>query len=328
MSHDQSEGGNLLPATCPEVSVIMANYNGSAYLGAAIESVLRQTLHNIEVIVVDDASTDDSVAIAQCFTTTDARVRVLPLSTNGGPAKARNRALDMARGDWIAIVDADDLITPDRLSRLVALAKDHDVAIVADDLLYFVDGAKPHARLLQLASYAEPEFVTAELFVDGKTKAGDPVAFGYLKPLIHRSVLDGRRYDETLQVGEDYDLLLRLLLSGAELCVIPEAMYYYRRHSQSLSHRLSVAAVRAMIASQDRFVAHNGPFPVAISTAFQRRRKALLGRLDFEELVEAIKARRILPAFGAMLGQPSLLFKLGRSVSERLARRRAGKVAG
>ncbi|UJW87436.1 glycosyltransferase family 2 protein [Devosia sp. SL43] len=328
MSHDQSEGGDMLSGARPEVSVIMANFNGSAYLGAAIESVLSQTLGNIEVIVVDDASTDDSVAIMQSFAATDSRVRPLPLTANAGPAKARNLALDLARGEWIAIVDADDLITPDRLGRLVALASDNDVGIVADDLFYFVDGAKPHAQLFQSASYAEPELITAELFVDGRTKAGDPVAFGYLKPLIHSSVLASQRYDETLRVGEDYDLLLRLLLSGAELCVAPEAMYYYRRHSQSLSHRLSVSTVRAMIASQDRFVAQNGPFPAAMTTAFQRRRKALLGRLDFEELVEAIKARRLLPALGAMLGQPSLLVKLGRSVSERLTRRLGGKVAG
>ena len=328
MSHDQSEGGDLPSGTRPEVSVIMANYNGSAYLGAALESVLTQTLGNLEVIVVDDASTDDSVAIIQSFAAADPRVQAVPLTANGGPARARNRALDLARGDWIAIVDADDLITPERLGHLVAMAKDNDVAMVADDLLYFVDGAKPHAQLLQRASHAGPEFVTAELFVEGQTKAGDPVAFGYLKPLIHRSLLTDKRYDETLKIGEDYDLLLRLLLSGAQLCVVPEAMYYYRRHSQSLSHRLSVSAVRAMIASQDRFVAHNGPFPPSTSAAFQRRRKALLGRLDFEELVEAIKARRLLAALGAMLGQPSLLLKLGRSVSERLTRRLGGKVAG
>lgn len=331
MSNDQSEGGDMLSAIHPVVSVIMANYNGSAYLGEALESVLGQTLADIEIIVADDASTDDSLSVVEAFMGTDARVRLAPSAINNGPANARNRGLDMARGDWIAIVDADDVIAPGRLARLIELADTSNTDIVADDLLYFVDGAEPHARLLQSANFSSPELVTPELFVAGKTQAGHPVAFGYLKPLIRRSALAGIRYDETLQIGEDYDLLLRLLLAGADLRVTPEAMYHYRRHDKSTSHRLSVATVRAMIDSQDRFVVGNAPLSPSIAAAFQRRRDALSGRLAYEELVEAIKGRRLGSVLGTLLEQPGLLIRLGRSAGEGLTRRfaaRSGKVAG
>jgi len=328
MQSDESEGNAMLPSARPAVSVIMANYNGSKHLADAVGSVLAQTVDDIEVIIVDDASTDESGEIIRLLAATDARVRAVLLTPNGGPARARNRGLDLAQGEWIAIVDADDLITPDRFERLMEAAEKADVDVVADDLLYFVDGAQPHARLLQHVTSALPLFVTAEMFVRGRSSAGESVAFGYLKPLIRSTLLGGKRYDVTLTIGEDYDLLLRLLLEGGDLCVVREAMYRYRRHSKSLSHRLSAPALRAMIASQDRFVAHNGPFATSLAAAFQQRRTELLTRVRFEELVAAIKARRVMDAVASMLRHPALLPRLGQSFAEGLTRRLRGKAAG
>src|SRR5262249_12838616 len=88
----------------PAVSVLMANYNGAAYLAAAIRSVQTQSLRSLELIVSDDASTDGSVQIVTELMTSDPRIRLLQSDRNGGPAVARNRALDVAKGQWIAIV--------------------------------------------------------------------------------------------------------------------------------------------------------------------------------------------------------------------------------
>src|ERR1700693_1467899 len=96
----------------PTVSVIIANHNGGAHLGDAIKSVQKQTLRNIEIIVSDDASDDSSVAIVTRLMADDARVRLLSSDCNRGPAAARNKALDIAKGEWIAIVDSDDFIHP------------------------------------------------------------------------------------------------------------------------------------------------------------------------------------------------------------------------
>jgi succinoglycan biosynthesis protein ExoO len=97
----------------PSVSVIMANYNGAAHLAEAITSVQRQSLWDLKIIVSDDASTDDSVRVVVGLAAEDHRIRIVRSDRNGGPAAAHNRALAVARGEWIAIMDSDDLMHPD-----------------------------------------------------------------------------------------------------------------------------------------------------------------------------------------------------------------------
>ena len=123
----------------PLVSVITANYNGARHLAAAVRSVLQQTLCSLELIIADDASTDDSLAVIACAAAGDPRVRVLKTCQNGGPGAARNRALKAARGRYIAVFDSDDLMAPDRLEKLVARARVDHADIVVDNLLVFQD---------------------------------------------------------------------------------------------------------------------------------------------------------------------------------------------
>ncbi len=130
-----------LSARAPIVSVIMANYNASAYLGEAIASVRRQSLRELELIVSDDASTDDSVGIVTEAMGDDPRIRLLRSEQNSGPGAARNRALALAEGDWIAVMDSDDLMHPDRLLTLVTAAERDGADIAADDLVEYEDVA-------------------------------------------------------------------------------------------------------------------------------------------------------------------------------------------
>src|SRR5262245_53263742 len=102
----------------PRVSVIMANHNGAAFLRDSLQSLLKQTLKAWELIFVDDASTDNSVALAHQITRHDPRVKILRQSDNMGPASARNHALEAAQGEWIAIFDSDDVMMPQRLELL------------------------------------------------------------------------------------------------------------------------------------------------------------------------------------------------------------------
>ena len=105
-----------------DVAVIMANYNGSRYIAAAIRSVIRQTLTSWELIVVDDASTDDSLAVATEAAADDPRIRIIAQPTNKGPGAARNRALYLVKARWISILDNDDLLPPQRLEYLLSRA--------------------------------------------------------------------------------------------------------------------------------------------------------------------------------------------------------------
>jgi succinoglycan biosynthesis protein ExoO len=124
----------------PVVSVLIANYNGGTYVLDALTSAARQSLRDIEIIFIDDASTDASLAFARDFARTDERVRIIPLEANAGPAVARNAGLAASRGRWAAILDSDDFMHPDRLERLVAEMQRTGAELCADDLIEFQEG--------------------------------------------------------------------------------------------------------------------------------------------------------------------------------------------
>lgn len=318
-SHDDSNRAN------PLISVIMANYRGARYLAASMKAVLAQSEPRLELILADDASDDDSVAIARGIAAGDPRVKVIASPRNGGPAVTRNLALDATRGDWIAVVDSDDLIHPQRLARLVQAATAAGADIAADDLVHFGAAERAQGRtLLQGLRLSSPMRLTLDLYLQGNAPGADLPSFGYLKPLIRRSVLGSRRYDPALRIGEDYDLILRLLIDGASFLLLPDPLYAYRRHAGSVSHRLSVETVGAMLA------AHEALPPIGDPAA--RRTAAAIGRdlraaLRYEQLVLDIKARRA----GAVLPQladPRMLKRLAGSVLDRRRRKAAEAAAG
>src|SRR3546814_392754 len=147
---------------------------------------LAQTMAEFELIVSDDGSRDASIAHIYRLMAEDSRVRLLTAEANGGPARCRNRALDMARGQWIAIVDSDDIIHPERFERLLAAAAQHQADIVADDLLlFFEDGTEPRLMLGEETDHCF--MVSSEQWV--RTGVDGSPALGYLKPMIRSSRL-------------------------------------------------------------------------------------------------------------------------------------------
>lgn len=105
------------------ISVVMPNYNGHRFVEQAIDSVLNQTYQNFELIVVDDCSNDDSLSRIEQKAQRDNRIRVIALEYNAGVANARNVGIKEAKGEYIALLDNDDLWTKDKLERQLALAK-------------------------------------------------------------------------------------------------------------------------------------------------------------------------------------------------------------
>ncbi|WP_170926456.1 glycosyltransferase family 2 protein [Devosia lucknowensis] len=297
----------------------MANFEAGDKIVHALRSVLAQTMSDLEIIVSDDCSGDDSVGHVRRFMDGDSRIRLVAADRNRGPAACRNRALDMARGQWIAIVDSDDIIHPERFERLIAAAGAAEADIIADDLLlFFEDGAPPKLMLGEDAS--SPIVVTPERWILAG-QDGSP-ALGYLKPMIRRDVLGALRYDEKLRIGEDYDLILRLLLAGQDMVVVPEPYYLYRRHSGSISHRLSVGDMAAMVERQDALIAETASLAPEIADAFDRRRASLNAGLAYERLVESIKRRRPGQIIGRLFADPRQLRQLFASFLEGRRRRR------
>ena len=110
------------------VSVVMPVYNACRYIRPAIESVMAQTLREIEIICVDDGSTDTSLDMIKIFQASDDRIRIIT-ETNAGPGIARNNGLKRARGEYVAFLDADDFYEPNMLELLYKAAKEHDLDI-------------------------------------------------------------------------------------------------------------------------------------------------------------------------------------------------------
>ena len=111
------------PASQPLITVVMPNYNGNRFVEQAIDSVLSQTYQNFELLVVDDCSTDDSLQLIRRKAQGDSRISIIALEKNSGVANARNVGIKEAKGEYIALLDNDDLWTSDKLERQLAIAK-------------------------------------------------------------------------------------------------------------------------------------------------------------------------------------------------------------
>jgi succinoglycan biosynthesis protein ExoO len=307
----------------PLVSVVMCAYRAAATLPAAIASVLRQSCRNLELIVVDDASGDASCDIVRDLARADPRVRLLALGVNRGAAAARNGALDIARGEWVAIVDSDDLIHPRRFERLIAAAEARGADMVADDMVPFSDDpGTGGGTLFSRMAGDRGRLIDATAFVRSDLSGGT-ASLGYCKPLFRRRALGQMRYDETVGIGEDFDFCLRLLMAGRSLLLWPDPSYLYRRHAGSLSHRLSVDQVARQIAAQDRLAVPARQDRPGLRAALDARRERLDRALAYERLVAAIRSRDLTTALRALIRRPALGADLLRSVDDRRRRRRS-----
>ena len=295
----------------------MANYNGAAHIGEAVRSVLGQTETSLELIVSDDGSDDESLASTMTVAGGDSRLVILNHQARTGPAGARNRALKAARGRWIAIVDNDDVIEPERLARLVASAEGDGADIAADNLLVFYEGESrpPHPHLRAIST---THWVDAAAYTRSNILLGGGAQLGYLKPIFRRSSMKSALYDESLTIGEDSDLVLRLLIAGARMRLYPELGYRYRKHANSISHRLNAPAIDALLGALDR-LAPEADAPLA--RALERQRGALLDARAFSELVGALKARDFAAAWRVGVRRPGALLHLKDPIWARLARR-------
>ena len=209
-----------------DVSVITPAWNAARTITRAIASALSQTDVSVEVIVADDASTDataDRVASMG-----EERVRVLRLPQNGGPAAARNAALAVAQGAWIAVLDADDMLLPGRLAGLVGAAVQHGLHIVTDNM--WIEDAQGSRRLFveeKLDGSLQPLGLAA--YVASNRLFGAEPGEGYLKPLFSAAFLQQHalRYDVTTRVGEDFLLVAEAMALGARYGRVREAGYIY-----------------------------------------------------------------------------------------------------
>lgn len=210
----------------PKISIITTVYKTGHYLPLTVQSILAQTFTDLELLLVDDGSPDNSGEVADALAKTDARIRVFH-KENGGPASASNMGLDNARGDYIGFVDSDDLIAPDMYEKLYAAVQAPGVrlAACAGDCID-EDGSKIEGRVV--TSDLRGVHDAQELLLDA-FKTGS-----FYGPLSWNKLFDahlfkdkGIHYDETMLFGDDASVLHRVF-EGEKCNCLGDTLYHYR----------------------------------------------------------------------------------------------------
>lgn len=232
--------------------MIIPAWNASATLERAVRSALQQNGVSVEVIVVDDASEDETLACAKKLASGDRRVRVLCQKTNKGPAAARNFALEHAQAPYVTPLDADDFMEQGRLLALLTIAKEGSWDFVADDL-YRVSEIDPNGKRQRLISEKQIGLRRLDFasFVEGNlsSQRGGRRELGFIKPLISRDFLKKHdlRYEETIRLGEDYILYATALLRHARFCIVDPTGYIAVMRPSSLSGQHTTRDIGALV---------------------------------------------------------------------------------
>jgi len=224
----------------PYVSVVIPVYNGERYLAAAIDSVLTQTYQNFEIIVVDDGSKDSTPEILQQY---GDRIRAV-YQTNQGVALARNHGIKLAQGEWIAFLDADDVLLPDKLSAQLALAAKHP------QLGIIHSGWRRVSATGELLMEVEPWHDIPQLTLESwlRWKPVLPSAMLFRRSWLEKS----GGFDPRFPPAEDTELVLRLSAMGCEADWLQQVTVNYRQHEASAMHK-GLPQARSLSAVIDHF---------------------------------------------------------------------------
>ena len=314
----------ITPGAPPSFSVIIAAYQCAEVIGDAVSSALEQTLAPREIVVCDDGSTDDLAGALSRF---GARVRLLH-KPNGGAASARNAAARAATGDFVVILDADDVFLPQRLEAMAALAAERpDLDVLTTDAWLETDG-RVFRRCYELGN----DFVVA-----GQRRAIMERNFVFGLAAVRRSaLLAAGGLDERIARAEDWDLWIRLVLGGSRIGLVDEPLARYRLHGGSLSAD-PILLVRgrcetlAKTLADPRLTAAERD-AVRRSLAVQQRTLALgEARIALAEGRADARRRALRIAVGAGYGLPTRAKSLASFVAPRWAARhleRSGPLAG
>ncbi len=292
-----------------DATVIIAAWNAENELTRSVASALAQQDVTVEVIIVDDASTDGTLLVARGLEQQDPRVRVHALSENGGPSAARNAALDLATGRWVVVLDSDDQMLPHRIADMMACAQ-HTAADCVFDNLQSVDAAgqtlgPPHLSAPDCPGTAQHWSLSH--FLTGNQADPKHPSLGFLKPLISRSYLEKHqiRYDPTLRNGEDFHLVLALLLAQGQLWYLPRAGYLYTRRSGSVSSRLNPDHVAALLrAGRAVLKSHEAVLSEHNTQLLTRRLQRIADLSCAEETLQALRYGRLITAARVFARRP------------------------
>src|SRR5256714_3054771 len=230
------------------VSIIMAVFNAEAFLDAAVQSVLKQRFSDFEFIIIDDGSTDGSNQKLQDYVRKDNRVRLIS-RPNKGLTPSLNEGLKLARGEFIARMDADDVAAPDRLKIQVEYLRAHPEVSVLGGAYELIDDA---GRMLTTIVPPADDATLQEHALSGRTPICHPLA------MMRRDAVEKvGGYDEQFAVAQDLDLWLKLG-EGGKLACVSDVLLRYRQHEDSVSEKKQAQQVRNLKLARERAYARRG----------------------------------------------------------------------
>ncbi|MDB4889392.1 MAG: glycosyl transferase family 2 [Gemmatimonadetes bacterium] len=211
----------------PRVSVVMPVYNGERFIAEAVRSVLASEFRDYELLILDDGSTDGSVAVVRRVAGDDARVRIIVLP-HGGIAATRNAGLEHSRADYIANLDSDDAMFPHRLALQVAYLDAHPECVAVGSRSVVVDADSKAVGMVG-------RYITHEN-IDRSLLEGNGGAIGNDSAMVRKkAAIAVGGYAPQLQTsGEDHDMWLRLAEAGRLVC-LPDVLNRYRIHQSNTS---------------------------------------------------------------------------------------------
>lgn len=288
------------------ICVIIAAKNASDTIGLAVASALREPEVS-EVVVIDDGSIDGTAASAGLADDGSGRLIIKEFEHNRGPAAARNHAIEISSAPLISILDADDFFFPERFKPLL---QDDDWDFVADNIA-FVDADTVSSAFSKLDRFSpQPVFLDLVAFVEGNiskrgVRRGE---IGFLKPLMRRSFLDkhGLRYNETLRLGEDYDLYVRALVEGARYKIIHSCGYGAVVRSNSLSGRHRTEDLRRLYEA-DRAILKTPGLAQANAASIRRHEQHVRGRYELRRFLDIKAQSGLVAAATYALSQPTAI---------------------
>lgn len=238
-----------------QVSVIMSAFNGGEYLAVAIESVLGQTYGDLELVIVDDGSTDGTLEVARDFARRDKRLTVVTQPNSGRPAPGRNRALAMSTGKYVSFLDADDYYLPDRVRVLADALDKHPHWVAAFHDLAYIDkqGTREGETYLEDSDFPNRASEFLVPLGDGWFECGERFYVFqslYFAALHTQTVMIARervsaallRFDERFLIVDDTDLWIRLGMEGA-MGYVNRPLSCYRLHDTNITrNKIRLAA--------------------------------------------------------------------------------------
>ena len=215
------------------VSIVMPAYNAAKFIRETIASVQSQTYENWELLVIDDGSKDETVEIIRALTKEDARIRLLQNEKNMGVAKTRNRGIELADGEFIALLDSDDLWYPEKLEKQLSLARESEI-VYCSYAMIDEDGKEKHAPFIVPAETNYKKMLISSVISCSTVLMRAETAKKY-------------HFDETFY-HEDYVLWMQMMKDGRKACGCTEVLGAYRiRESSRSSDKLSSAKKRWVI---------------------------------------------------------------------------------